>query len=499
MGEDEEPEARVGIQLVETGLPGDEDGTRADFLQPGVGDGELIEPAEQLGGLLLVDDEVSGQGEALLPDVAGGLMQRQGQALHQIGQHTGLIGIVGGFAALFVGELEEELRGGVRTEHVEVEGLDVVGPAMQAGGDEDMAGGEALQQAGERGGGLDGIDIIDDEQPVAMAGQPVHGGGDARGFVRRQSAPGVQMQHAAERGEAGVEFFRRVATDEQQRGVVSAMPVRILDGGMRLPNAPEPRDPRGGRRLRDGGGVGLLLERIAKLIEECIASEEESADVAAGEIAWIERPLIILDPKVIIQDVQSRLKAALIRQLGHLLQEIGQVPALDDGTVGWLLELFGCRGFICEQEEDDELVEVLMKPVFDRLFRCLGDLAGIVLIGDLKSDAACFVPEVCCGIVGVLSIEVDQVPVHEGVEEPRHDRLQPVVGIVEAGAGASLQLIGEHVQPVADRGGDVLMWKRHGGGSTGRKDDATGRNDATAARTAAAGKIPGHEGGKRGV
>ena len=48
VGEDEEPEAGVGIQLLKAGLPGDENGAGADFLRPGVGDEVLFEPAEEV-------------------------------------------------------------------------------------------------------------------------------------------------------------------------------------------------------------------------------------------------------------------------------------------------------------------------------------------------------------------------------------------------------------------------------------------------------------------
>jgi hypothetical protein len=81
----------------------------------------------------------------------------------------------------------------------------------------------------------------------------------------------------------------------------------------------------------------------------------------------------------------------LIRQFGHLLQEIGQVPAFDVGAVGWLGELLGRAGLFWQQEEDDESVEFLVEFVLDGLVRCLVDLAGVVLISDLNGDAAVLV------------------------------------------------------------------------------------------------------------
>ena len=291
VGEDEEPLFGVGVEAVEAGLPGDEDGARGEGVWagawPGVGDAEGAEPAEQACGLLLVAGEVLGEGEALLIDVTGGLMQRQRQALHEAGEGAGQGVIVCGFAAVILGELQEESGGVGLAEDGEVEGGDLPGKAVEAGGDEDVAVAQAVEIRGEgvRGGFV--VHIVHDEEPVVMGGEPVEDGGDAGGLLRGECAGVLEGEDFAESGQAGVEPLGGVATDKEERGVVVPVAVGVLDCGMRFPQTAEAFDAGGDALpllLGDGGGVRGFFQGGVQFLEEVLPAQKELADVAAGEI-----------------------------------------------------------------------------------------------------------------------------------------------------------------------------------------------------------------------
>ena len=149
-----------------------------------------------------------GEGEALLIDVTGGLMQGEGETFQQFGQTAGLGGFVICMAALAFRELEEEVGGIVGIKDLDVQGFDIAAPVLQAGGEEDVTGGEAAQVSGKGRGGDFVIDVIDDEEPVAMAGEPVFDGSDADGLVALDFAGGAELEGIEESRESGVESIR---------------------------------------------------------------------------------------------------------------------------------------------------------------------------------------------------------------------------------------------------------------------------------------------------
>jgi len=89
-----------------------------------------------------------------------------------------------------------------------------------------------------------------------MAGEPVDGAVNPGGFVGREVALGIELEDAAESGEAGAEFLWGIAADEEPGAVIPGMTVGVFDSGVGFPNPPEPGDAGGGGFLRDGGGPG---------------------------------------------------------------------------------------------------------------------------------------------------------------------------------------------------------------------------------------------------
>ncbi|MEQ1752347.1 MAG: hypothetical protein ABL974_23200 [Prosthecobacter sp.] len=136
------------------------------------------------------------------------MMQRQGETFKQIGQTAGLGGFIIRAAAHAIRELEEEVGGVFGTEDFDVQGFDIAAPVLQAGGDENVPGGKAAQVSGKGSGGGFVIDVINDEEPVVMGGEPVFNGGDADGLIALDFAWGAEVDGIEESREPGVEPIR---------------------------------------------------------------------------------------------------------------------------------------------------------------------------------------------------------------------------------------------------------------------------------------------------
>ena len=247
--------------------------------------------------------------------------------------------------------------------------------------------------------------------------------------------------------------LRAAGIEEELRVPEARRPfMREHERQRRLPDAAHAAQPgevraRGGIERAELGEIGVAADEACV---EGIGRELVEGAEGGGRVS-----------QLFLQDLRRRRERAHVRQVVHLLQQVGQVPALDFGRAVRECEFLRQAGLAREQEENDEAVEVLAELVFGGLGRRAADLLRRLLVGDLHRDAPGAITKVGGGEVGLHGIEVGEIPSEEGVEEPRHDELERVIGVGEAGARAGLQLAGEEVQPVGDLFGQFFALEGH--------------------------------------
>ena len=96
----------------------------------GVGDAQLIEPAEEVSGFVLIEGTGFAEGQVLLNDVTGRLLDGKWEATEVDGEKPSGGAVTGGEGVDLLGEIKQELGSVVGIEHGEVEGRDVVCPVM---------------------------------------------------------------------------------------------------------------------------------------------------------------------------------------------------------------------------------------------------------------------------------------------------------------------------------------------------------------------------------
>ncbi len=204
---------------------------------PDASDGALRLTALRRGGVHVgrvpgKELAVGPRADPRLPAVRGGLVDRQGQAAEVVAQ---LLDPVGGALV----DLREQLDGLGGFEDVEAQRLGDPSPPRRAppGGDQETAGGGAVE---ERCDVRRVRDVVQDEQPAVVGGEPVQGALAQR--LLRQGPGQGRLEGPAERGETRVEVGRGLGRDPPDRVELRRVPRRPVRRERGLADAAQPVD-----------------------------------------------------------------------------------------------------------------------------------------------------------------------------------------------------------------------------------------------------------------
>ena len=125
--------------------------------------------------------QVPGEGQLVHRDIGAGLFDRKGQSPQFLGQLLSVRGVIGRLPPAFVGPGQQIFDRICNVEHVERQFIHCVAPLRPPAREEDMPAAKLVEQflSGERG--LNGIQVVEDQQPAGMRLQP-RGRGEGSGL-----------------------------------------------------------------------------------------------------------------------------------------------------------------------------------------------------------------------------------------------------------------------------------------------------------------------------
>ena len=144
---------------------------------------------------------------------------------------------------------------------------------------QDVAAGEASEQAVGGGEGGLGVDVVEDQQPGGIGVEPVQHGFEPHGFLGCRG--GGQAKRGGQGGEGGVQFVRGLGVQEEQGGVVVAVRPGILHGGSGFADAAHAVHRSAGDR---GGAAVGAGEAGVQAVQEGLAAFEQGADGGIVEV-----------------------------------------------------------------------------------------------------------------------------------------------------------------------------------------------------------------------
>ena len=221
---------------------------------------------------------VGAQAEASLADVSAGLLQCQGQAAQVVHRNRpGLAGVLCCLPAPTRCALQQKGGGVLWGEHLHLLELHRRAPVAQAGGDHQLAAAELGQQGFHLGRGLEGVDVVEDQQPAGVGLQPVERRLPLGGFFREVLLGQIERRLVAQAGEVAVQRLHTAGAHQQHRVAAADLSPGVLDRQAGFAHTAR-ADQRQG-----AGGVLQQLPQVAAALEQRSNAREGQRLRPAGE------------------------------------------------------------------------------------------------------------------------------------------------------------------------------------------------------------------------
>ncbi len=203
-------------------------------------------------------------------NVGARLLQRQRKKAQVARQRGRVRRVAGRHAAPALGPPQQEGRGLVRSQQVQVQAGELGGDAREPAGHQHVASHQAAHEGANCRGRLRGVHVVQDQQPAPVVGQPVQHALQTGRVIR--GVQRAQAEDAGQRCEIAVQIVWRLGYGEEQRGVVVGAACGELNGEPRLPDTAEAE-----QGAADDRRAGAAVEAVVQPDKIVVAADEQFA------------------------------------------------------------------------------------------------------------------------------------------------------------------------------------------------------------------------------
>lgn len=160
----------------------------------------------------------------------------------------------------------------------------------------------------------------------------------------------------------------------------------------------------------------------------------------------------------IIENIRGTPNGFNVVHLCRQFYDFGVVPSHNSGASFRLFEMPWETGFLCEQEEHDEFVELDFQAV---LLSFCGGKANFIrtgLVRDLDCQTTLSVAKISSRKICLLCVQIDWLPAKQRVERSADNRLKNLVSVSQPSPRTRLDDVSQQVEFITQLGCIVLTW-----------------------------------------